>query len=39
MSKYALGLDFGTLDGRAILVDVKEEIVKRKYFRKIINED
>ena len=24
MSKYALGLDFGTLDGRAILVDVKE---------------
>jgi len=25
MSKYALGLDFGTLDGRAILVDVKED--------------
>ena len=25
MNKYDLGLDFGTLDGRAVLVDVKED--------------
>jgi L-ribulokinase len=33
MSKYALGLDFGTLDGRAMLVDVKtgKEIVGASY--------
>lgn len=33
MSKYALGLDFGTLDGRAVLVDVEtgEELATTVY--------
>jgi len=33
MSKYTLGLDFGTLDGRAVLVDVKtgEELATAVY--------
>ena len=34
MERYALGLDFGTLDGRAVLVDVKtgEELATAVYF-------
>ena len=33
MSKYTLGLDFGTLDGRAVLVDVEtgEELATTVY--------